>query len=317
MCDDANPILANWKETNHGKIVSRIFLNLYDCKGLSEAFVRNKRREENKQEGEGQTVVVDRYIPETSTSVCFGATFGIAQFQGQEVRAGLARRFHYYVATRLGRHIYRPPARDEARFSQLANSLIPLLKLRDIRVSFDDYAAVKWEKFNRENRKELDACDELDEQKAARLSTQPAQTIKVALIFHACMWLENPNGYNINTLSLEPLELAIEHLSESMKAAEFVEGISNRAYYADRGESLLARIRTDYASSDKTWNGYLVLSKTQLTSKFCHHSGRANAMKTDTLYNRIFPLLMRKNLVVRVRCVDNPKRAYYGFKIEE
>ena len=72
------------------------------AKGISDHFRRNTDGKEGRR----------RNIPQTSTSLLFGATFNIACFQGQAIREGLARRFLYYVAENHGRLIVRPRRRD-------------------------------------------------------------------------------------------------------------------------------------------------------------------------------------------------------------
>src|SRR2546430_8822070 len=94
IVDDANATLRDWEKTLNGERNATRFLELYDCKHLSESFRRNITKNNPNTR---------RYIPITSTSLVFGATFNVACFQGQAVREGLARRFTYYVADRHGR----------------------------------------------------------------------------------------------------------------------------------------------------------------------------------------------------------------------
>jgi hypothetical protein len=95
IVDDANAVLTDWRKAVNGERVATRFLQLYDCKGISENFRRNKDGKEGRR----------REITETSTSIVFGATFNIACFQGQTLRDGLARRFSYYIAETHGRLI--------------------------------------------------------------------------------------------------------------------------------------------------------------------------------------------------------------------
>src|SRR5947208_2488413 len=95
IIDDANAVLTDWRKAVNGERVATRFLELYDCKSISEHFRRNSDGKEGRR----------REIPQTSTSLLFGATFNIACFQGQAIREGLARRFLYYVAENHGRLI--------------------------------------------------------------------------------------------------------------------------------------------------------------------------------------------------------------------
>src|SRR5205823_13841959 len=65
LLDDANSLLATWTESGYGGRVGQQFLRLYDCKGLSEAFRKNKR---------GENTTGRRSVDETSTSIVLGAT---------------------------------------------------------------------------------------------------------------------------------------------------------------------------------------------------------------------------------------------------
>src|SRR4029077_19410556 len=87
------------------------FLSLYDCGGLTENFRRNKEKNQP---------VTKRTIAQTSTSIVFGGTFNVACFQGQSVRAGIARRFIFYVAEGFRKTIHIPELRDKGEFAVLS-----------------------------------------------------------------------------------------------------------------------------------------------------------------------------------------------------
>jgi hypothetical protein len=72
MVDDANATLRDWEKTVNGERNATRFLELYDCKHLSESFRRNKSKKNPNPR---------RHIPITSTSIVFGATFNVAAFQ--------------------------------------------------------------------------------------------------------------------------------------------------------------------------------------------------------------------------------------------
>jgi len=121
ICDDANATLADWQKSTNGERIASRFLELYDCKGMSESFRRNRPK---KSGAETQR----RFIPYTSTSVIFGATFSSCMFRNQAVRAGLQRRFLYYVAEGHGRVITWPKP-DYTRLATIADSFAKLGKL--------------------------------------------------------------------------------------------------------------------------------------------------------------------------------------------
>lgn len=180
IVDDANGTLTDWLKSVNGERVATRFLELYDCTGLSESFRRNKTETE-----EGKAT---REVPETSTSLVFGATFNIACFQGQNVRGGMARRFLFYVAERHGRLIVRPSGVDSSELERLANRLRPLAERAAGPMDFTPEADALWTDYQRMNREESNSIDSLHEAELARLSSAPMQTLHVAMIFEACRW---------------------------------------------------------------------------------------------------------------------------------
>jgi hypothetical protein len=135
IVDDANATLKDWQKSVNGERVATRFLELYDSKSLSESFQRNRKETANRQ--------ARRTIPQTSTSLLFGATFNIAAFQGQEVRAGMSRRFLYYIAERHGRLIVRPGVNDDLAFTALAEGFTELLTPSG-EMDFSPEAATIW-----------------------------------------------------------------------------------------------------------------------------------------------------------------------------
>ena len=179
IVDDANATLKDWQKSVNGERVATRFLELYDCKGISESFQRNRKESEK---GEAR-----RVIEQTSTSLLFGATFNIAAFQGQEVRAGMSRRFLYYVAEKHGRLIVRPSANASAGLNTVVKAFRKLLSLSGA-MDFTPEAAATWGEYQRMNRDEMDEIDPLREAEIARLSSAPMQTLSIAMIFEACCW---------------------------------------------------------------------------------------------------------------------------------
>lgn len=106
-------IISNWSETSYGKIVSKRYLALYDCKGWSQSFNGNKHSEGGS---------VKRSIPETSANPLVGATFNVCRMQRLEVRDGMWRRFLKYPSERLERKIYFGEPISGAEWNDLAMS---------------------------------------------------------------------------------------------------------------------------------------------------------------------------------------------------
>ena len=286
IVDDANPVLTDWRKAVNGERVATRFLELYDCKGISDHFRRNGDGKEGRR----------RSIPETSTSLLFGATFNIACFQGQAIREGLARRFLYYIAENHGRLIVRPRRRDYSELDALAQGFRELEKASG-EMDFSVQADRLWEQYQRANREEKDKTDSLLDAKQSRLSSAPMQVLKLAMIFEATRSAKNETSPLFGRgrewrgiIEERTLSVAIEHIKGCLEAAEFLDSIANRAEIAREAEILLAYVRRDFQSYDD----FIFLTRTDLTRRFCQHSGRKGSWKTDDLYLRFIPYLQRR-----------------------
>ena len=264
IVDEANTVLTDWVKGTNGERVAARFLELYDCKPMSESFRRNKSKEDTDATGA-------RAIEETSTSVLFGATFTVANFQGQAVRAGMARRFLYYCADGHGRTIIRPKKASGGGIERLVESFRQLLEIKG-EMDFTPETNAIWADFQNDNRARIDRADALREDMICRLSSAPMQTLAVAMIFQATRWaLEK----KVSARAIEPemLTLAIKHVEECLKAAEFLDGISNRAKIAADAEVMLATIRHEFRAQANA--GTIFLTRTEITRRFAHNSSRA------------------------------------------
>ena len=279
ICDDANIFLGNIGNKGNGERVGNQLLSLYDCKGFHEAFRRNK-----KEEGES----VQRSIEETSTSICLGATFNIAQFQGHSTRSGLERRFLYYVAERHGRMLYLPPPSNYSRLEGLAEGLIWIRDHLKGSVSLNEKAARRWEQFQRDNRNRLNS--ESSDRILSRLNGQPEHVIKVAMIFLSCVSAEIRDGKPLS-ISLDILEKAIEHVELSLYSARHIDRIGNKESGRDESESFHARLCIDFEHRSK--NGWIELTKTEITGKYCANPNRSGSLKSDTVYQKLIPDLIK------------------------
>jgi hypothetical protein len=125
----------------------------------------------------------------------------------------------------------------------------------------------------------------------SRLSSAPAQTLKVAMTFEACRSVYS------GSVSLEiqrlTLELAIEHVEECLSASNRLEAIVRRVHIDNDAEWLLARIRSDFFANVK--DGAIVLSRTDITSRYAHHPGRGGLGVRD-LYGKLIHHLIARGL---------------------
>jgi hypothetical protein len=300
LVDDANATLRDWEKTANGERNATRFLELYDCKGLSESFRRNKTKSEPNSK---------RYIQVTSTSLCFGATFNVACFQGQAIREGLARRFIYYVADQHGRLIVRPKYQQAGR--EQLQTQFGWLSLLVRELDFSQDALMLWKDYQTDNRDQIKNTDRLAELEISRLSSAPMQALSVAIIFEACraaLTRSHPSD-----LSKASLELAIAHIEQCLAGARFLDSIANRATFEAKAEVLLANIQHDYR--DQSESNAIYLTRSEITRKYAPHSIRPGALNPDDLYQQIIPRLIRQGSAKLTK--KEGKLEVYAFKKEE
>ncbi len=303
IVDDANPFLGLLQKSNYGERVGNLLLRLYDCKGLAESFRGNKSEENAKAK---------RFIKETSTSICLGATFNVCQFQGHEIRSGLQRRFNYYLADKHGRFLVMPAKSDEMELLAVTERLAKLVSLAGVACQFEPDSAERWETFQRENRRQLEATNINQESQLARLNGQPTHVLKLAMIFQAALWAESSELFT-GRIELPTLETAIAHSEHCIASAQALDAIGNRAAIQADADVLLASIQRDFAS--KNSNGVMVLTRSDLTSEYAHHSGRKGALKPDDLYLRLIPDLIRRGKAQEVP--RSGRQSAFAFKMED
>jgi hypothetical protein len=309
IVDDANAVLTDWRKAVNGERVATRFLELHDCKGISDHFRRNTDGNDGRR----------RNILQTSTSVLFGATFNIACFQGQAIRGGLARRFLYYVAENHGRLIVRPRRRDYSELDALAHGFREVEKVSG-EMNFSARAALLWEQYQKANRYEKDQTDSLLEAKQSRLSSAPMQVLKLAMIFEATRSAKNatsplfgPGGAWRGIIEERTLSDAIEHIKGCLEAAEFLDSIANRAEIAQRAEILLAYVRRDFPSYPG-FPDFIFVTRTGLTRRFCNNSGRRDSLKPEDLYLRLIPHLERRSEACRLP--TEGRQEWFAFRAE-
>ena len=298
--DDANPVLMDWRKTAYGERVATRFLNLYDCRGLRERFRRNKTKE---------TPETLRSTPETSTSLLFGATFNIACFQGQEIKAGIARRFLYYVAEEHGRMIIRPRAIPAAELDRLV-ALFARLETLKGPMDFTPTAGALWSEYQRSNRATIARTSQFAEEQRHRLNSAPLQVLQLAMRFQASTWGMNGGAWD-GLITESSLQCAIEHHTASLTAASFLDTIATREEVTSEAEILLAHIRRNY----KAERGVIIVRRSELTHRFCGHSGRRTGWKPDDLYLRFIPALERQGDACLVKMEGRAE--VYAFRADE
>jgi hypothetical protein len=311
VVSDANIVITDWNKTSNGERVGARFLELYDCRGLSESFRRNKSKTNPGPR---------RSIPETSTSIVFGATFNVACFQGQEIQKGISRRFLYYVGDGHGRVIAFPETKNIGDIAiNLFNGLLACFG----EMKFNEEAKALWTEYQHKNRALLDSTDRLDENERTRLSTAPTHVLKTAQIFKLTRGVRETNIYtaqvsagfrieaSAHPIRRDTLECAISHVDECLKGARFLNKIANRATIARQAEVLLAHIRKDFRNQP---GDTIFLTRSQITEKYAPHPDRQGATTLEDLYSRIIPELCAQGLA-RLH-EKRGKRETYAFKKE-
>lgn len=297
VCDDANVVLANWKNSSHGERVSAQFLRLFDCMDLGESFERNRKKAEGKAK---------RVVEETSTSILFGATFNAAAFQGTQIKQGMSRRFLYYAGDGQGRLLVLP---NLIEFHPTVDIFKPLLVFRGA-MKLSEEAYRRWENYQKDNRQRLDNLDPSQEALANRLNTCPTWVLKIAMLFEACITVSygDTEAYEISD---ESLRLTIEHIEENLRSAEYVDKAIEQRTITQEAEIILAVIRQEFQAQA---DGTIYASRSQLTRRFCSH-GRGQSLKVDDLYLKFIPAL--ESIGVAKLVVEKGNLKIYAFAPEE
>lgn len=281
--DEGNIFLGNITKAQYGERVGQRLLSLYDCKPLSENFRRNTRGDDDDQP-DGR-----RIITETSTSILLGATFNVANFRGAEIRAGLQRRFIYYLAEDHGRFLALPPDGNTEELMRIGGRLWGLKSHYRGAFKFAPEALDLWTDIQRENRRKLKNAQ--GEAEAGRLNGEPMHILKVSMLFALCQEC-NPHSLVID---VDDLEVAARHIHHCNASASFMEVVGERESIKERAEILLARIRADFHKSIDS-DGWIRLTRSLITAKYAPHSDRKGALTPHEIYNLIIPALRRKGM---------------------
>jgi DNA polymerase I-like protein with 3'-5' exonuclease and polymerase domains len=279
IVDDAALVLSTWRTSCYGERVADQMLSLYDCEGFSEAYRRNKKE---------AAKTVRRRIQETSTALIFGATFADALFSKQHSQQGLARRFNYYLSCEPERFIEWP---ESKAVLPVADLFKPLLAFEG-RLSRAPETKEIWRTFQLGNRARIAEVPENRPDLAHALAGEPTHVLKIAALFE--LTIAVAKGVRaIQTIGLDALQLAIAHVAENLRAADYLFRRAKQLDAAQAGEEILAKIRTQFPAS-KRYPDTIFANRTQLTSKFCLHTARKGAMSTEELYLQILPELIRQ-----------------------
>ena len=301
IADDANSILTNWAESNYGKIVAKKYLELYDCGKLEEAFRKNQKS--------GQQSL--RRIDQTSTSILFGATFNICRFNKLEAKDGMARRFLYYVSEQTGRFIPNPPPFDHHAFMDLMLKFEDLKKYKG-RMRLSENAEPVWLEFRKRihDMQNGTAMTEANVAHLSALSEVPSLVIKVAMIFQLCQHVKNPL-HNWDEIRESTLRLAIDHVMQSVTAAQSLDSIAGRTIIKEEADTMYANILCRF--HERSEGDAILLSKTQITNAFAKNSGRSGAMKPNRIYSLLIPYLVKEGKCKEV-IINGRKK--YAFKVD-
>jgi hypothetical protein len=301
IVDDAAIVLSTWRSSTYGERVADLMLRLYDCEALSEAFRRNKKNKKERR--------VKRSIPETSTTLLFGATFADALFPKQKSQQGLARRFLYYLACATERFIPWP---KQESFMPVAELFKPLLRFTGV-LSLDKHAEQLWENFQRNNRIRGDEVSEHRPDQAYAFSSEPTHVLKIAALFELVTAAAH-SMTSKRTIGYDSLALAINHVAENLKASEYLFHRAQRLEAAQQGEEILANIRVKFPPS-RRYPDTIFANRSALTYTFCRNVERRNAITVDDLYLRIIPELILQGQAQQV--LKKSRLELYAFRASD
>ena len=276
--EEGNIFLGNIAKSQYGERVGHRLLTLYDCKALSENFKRNKREPQD-QSPEGR-----RFIAETSTSILLGATNDVASFQGAAIRAGLQRRFLYYLAEGHGGFIPMPPDANIEELRAIAQRLHHIKTSCAGTFRFSPEALKLWTEIQTRNRVKLQTAQ--NEAAAGRLNGEPMHILKIAMLFAASL----EHNVEQKVISPETLDCAARHVGVCNAAAAQVDHVGQREHIAQSAEILLSRICRDYHHLIDS-NGWINVSRSELTAKYAAHPGRQGTMTPNQIYLRLIPIM--------------------------
>jgi hypothetical protein len=299
ICDDGNATLHSWATSIQGAGVSKQFLRLYDCKGLSENYRRNKGDESESGK---------RTIPGTSLNLILGCTFSALRDHRIQAKDGLRRRFLNYTSTGSDRVIYYPESPNPETWEKLVQLFKQILEFKG-EVTLSEAAKPIWEEFQRSNREQRQEAE--SEELESLLCESPSHALKLSMIFQAARSAAGNVPWNV--ISPETLQLAISHVQGCVEAAESIDG-SNQSEHLQEVEEFVMAAINDPVSEFKRLTGTdaILATQTQLTRRFSSHGNRSKITGKDL--KRVIKSLTDKGLcAVHVKI---GKAITYRFKNE-
>jgi DNA polymerase-1 len=300
IVDDAAIVLSTWHSSTYGERVADVMLRLYDCQGLSEAFRRNKKKKDGR---------VKRTVPETSTTLLFGATFVDALFSKQKSQQGLARRFLYYLSSVCDRFIKWPNSQS---IEPIANLFKPLLAFKG-QLHLATEADRLWEEFQHANRARHREVPENRPDLAHALASEPTHVLKIAALFELTTAVAHRQTTK-DTIGPEALQIAIDHVAENLRASAYLFHRAQLLEAREKGEEILAKIRAQFPRSKK-YPDTIFADKTRLTSTFCNNTSRHGALTTEELYLHILPALIHQ--AQAQLCLKKGRFELYAFRVSD
>lgn len=308
--DEGNALFTNWSDTSYGKIVSKRFLALYDCKAWSQSFKGNKQGENGSSK---------RLIPNVSANALIGATFNICRMHKLEVKDGMWRRFMKYPAEGLAREIYFSETISGAEWNNLAMLFEQLCYKGEhaLEYKLSEESKTLYMSFKDKNTAKLqeipnDLCPANEARKSV-LSAEMAFLMKIAMLFERCRWVKFKNRTE-NVIQADTLQMAYDHIQECNAASDSLENIARRSEIRDDATTIHATIMVEFGV--KQINGFIPLSKTELTNRFCKNSGRRGAMNNFRLYGEIISDLEGRGLAKRYP-IKGSKKVFFLFRNDD
>jgi hypothetical protein len=301
LVPEGNVVMDTWKN-DYGQKVASQFLQLYDCDELSESFKRNAVEEGN---GTGRRIITD-----TSTSVVIATTFSACHFPSKSIESGLHRRFLFFLGGVRSKIIHLPPPEDFEKVTMIKEALSRLIKMEKTACHLSDSALAAWRNYQEKNRANLDTAR--SEQHKSRLNSSPNHVMKVAMIFALSQWCLK--GYSVwdGVIDGDTMQLASEFVDHAAESANLLDISSQKERLEDQCEVIMAKIAESFGG--RVHDGKLRLTKTDLTSKFCHHSGRPGGLTPHELYAKLIPMLQSQGVAKIAE--RSGKRVVYEFLVE-
>jgi hypothetical protein len=309
--DEGNTLFTGWEKTSYGQIVSKRVLKLYDGAPWTQSFKGKKQ---------GETGSSTRQIQVATANLLVGATYNICQLGKLDVKSGMWRRFLKYPAEGLARKIYFAEKIDNHLFNNLVMKFETLRASLEAPVEYQlsDEAKELYMQFKDRNAEKAEAIpndlNPANEAKGSVLSEELALVVKVSIIFERCREAMASIKLKGCTIHADTLQLAHDHIQQCIYASDNLENIGRRSEIRDTAQTIHAQVLMEFTT--KAVNGFIPLSKTELTNKFCRNSGRQNAMNNFALYSEAMPDLESIGLVKRYP-VPGTKKVFYLFKIED